>query len=91
MALESDSYRDLLDLAKQGETAPLLALRPVDLARSVGGELEPKLLQLQSAPTLLKNEEVEVGAYGLAAALLIALAIVASSALAPAPVDPLSF
>ena len=38
----------------------LLALRPSDLVRSFGGELEPVLLGLTNKPNELDNEQIEL-------------------------------
>ena len=38
----------------------LLALRPSDLVRSFGGELEPVLLGLSNKPNELDNQQIEL-------------------------------
>jgi len=88
--LEPQGYSDLLGLAAQGGVGALLALRPSDLVRSFGGELEPVLLGLTNKPNELDNEQIELLYIGAALGFtaILGAALLASQ---PPAYDPLAF
>lgn len=88
--LEPQGYNDLLGLAKRGGVGVLLALRPSDLVRSFGGELEPVLLGLTNKPNELDNEQIELLYVGAALAFVAILGAALLTSQPPA-YDPLAF
>lgn len=91
VALDAASFNDLVELARQGGTRPVVdALRPGDLTRALGSALEERLLQLSRVPATLANEELELVVIGGAAVVLIVLAAGAAVVFSPQPVDPLA-
>jgi len=91
VALDAASFNDLIELARQGGTRPVVdALRPGDLTRALGAALEERLLQLSRVPAMLANDELEIAVVGGAAVVLIALAGAAAVVFSPPAVDPLA-
>lgn len=91
VALDAASLNDLIELAKEGGTGPVLdALRPGDLTRALGGALEERLLQLRRVPAMFVNEDLELAVVCGAAVVLIGLAAGAAVIFSPPPVDPLA-
>lgn len=88
--IEPQAYNDLLGLAKRGGVGVLLALRPSDLVRSFGGELEPVLLGLSNKPNELDNQQIELLYVGAALAFVAILGAALLTSQPPA-YDPLAF
>jgi len=88
--LEPQGYNDLLGLAARGGVGVLLALRPSDLVRSFGGELEPVLLGLTNKPNELDNEQIELLYVGAALGFVAILGATLLTSQPPA-YDPLAF
>jgi len=88
--LEPQAYDDLLGLAKRGGVGVLLALRPSDLVRSFGRELEPVLLGLTNKPNELDNQQIELLYVGAALAFVAILGAALLTSQPPA-YDPLAF